>query len=47
MDCAEGDRVACDIEVARRKDNQRLMDVMFKHRIDGRGSERTTCFHIE
>ena len=32
MECAEGDVLACEIEVVRRKDNQRLMDVMVKHR---------------
>lgn len=48
IECAEGDVLACDIEVARRKDNQRLMDVLVRHRIEGRpGSERTSAFHIE
>lgn len=48
IECAEGDVLACNIEVARRKDNQRLMDVLVRHRIEGRpGSERTSAFHIE
>lgn len=47
VECAEGDELACEIEVARRKDNQRLMDVMVRHRIEGRGKDRISCFHIE
>lgn len=48
IECAEGDVLACDIEVMRRKDNQRLMDVLVRHRVEGRpGSERTSAFHIE
>ena len=39
--------LACEIEVVRRKDNQRLMDVMVKHHIEGRGKDRISCFHIE
>lgn len=42
--------LACDIEVARRKDNQRLMDVAIRHRLEGprgTGKDRLTCFHIE
>ena len=35
-------------KVSRRKDNQRLMEVMVKHRIEGReGKGRVSCFHIE
>ena len=48
IECVEGDVLACDIEVVRRKDNQRLMDVLVRHRVEGRaGSERTSAFHIE
>lgn len=40
--------LSCDIEVVRRKDNQRLMDVLVRHRVEGRaGSERISAFHIE
>ena len=47
VECAEGDKLPCDIEVARRNDNQRLMDVMIRHRIEGRSKDRVSCFHIE
>ncbi|PRW56855.1 arginine N-methyltransferase [Chlorella sorokiniana] len=48
VECAEGDVLSCDIEVVRRKDNQRLMDVLVRHRVEGRaGSDRTSAFHIE
>ncbi|KAL4445413.1 hypothetical protein ABPG77_011238 [Micractinium sp. CCAP 211/92] len=50
IECAEGDVLACDIEVVRRKDNQRLMDVAIRHRLEGprgTGKDRLTCFHIE
>lgn len=50
IECTEGDVLACDIEVVRRKDNQRLMDVAIRHRLEGprgSGKDRLTCFHIE
>ncbi|KAI3428836.1 hypothetical protein D9Q98_007653 [Chlorella vulgaris] len=47
VDCAEGDVLAVEIDVVRRKDNQRLMDVKIQHRVEGKGKARTSCFHIE
>lgn len=48
IECTEGDVLACNIEVVRRKDNQRLMDVLVRHCVEGRpSSERTSAFHIE
>lgn len=48
VECAEGDELSCDIEVVRRRDNQRLMDVMIRHRVEGReAKDRVSCFHIE
>lgn len=48
VECAEGDTIACSIEVVRRTDNQRLMDVAIRHQVEGRaGGERLSCFHIE
>jgi hypothetical protein len=39
--------LAVEIDVVRRKDNQRLMDVKIQHRVEGKGKARTSCFHIE
>ena len=35
VDCAPGDRIECQIDISRRKDNHRLMDVQLKHQVKG------------
>lgn len=35
VECAPGDRIECQIDVSRRKDNHRLMDVQLKHQVKG------------
>lgn len=35
VDCAPGDRVECQIDISRRKENHRLMDVQLKHQVKG------------
>eukprot|EP00887_Chlorella_sp_A99_P001900 scaffold18.g1900.t1 len=53
VECAAGDSLKCEIEVSRRADNQRLMDVRFRHRLVGpspaalAAGERVSAFRIE
>ncbi|GAB4816191.1 hypothetical protein N2152v2_003237 [Parachlorella kessleri] len=48
VEVRSGDSLACEIEVVRRRDNHRLMEVTIKHKVVGKsGSERTSRFKIE
>ena len=53
IECAAGDKIECTVEIMRRRDNQRLMDVTFTHKVTGSSAAarnavaRTSKFHIE
>lgn len=35
VDCPSGDHIDCQINISRRRDNHRLMDVQLKHQVQG------------
>ena len=53
VDCSPGDYIDCTINVSRRKDNHRLMDVQLQHHVKGpsvvaqQASSRLSHYRIE
>ncbi len=48
VQCASGDSIECHIDVSRRKDNHRLMDVQLQHQVKGQNAPaRVSNYRIE